>query len=92
MDYYTDKHGSIDVGDSYFMGYHIPLKKPSDWYESLKFARWIAENITVMINQQESLNGQQITVFPYRSVAYYVLRNYRTLPSFYHIYNIRTIF
>ncbi|XP_078051752.1 NPC intracellular cholesterol transporter 1 homolog 1b-like, partial [Augochlora pura] len=67
MNYYYDKYGSIDVGDTYFMGYHTPLKKSSDWYEALKSARLIADQITTMINKK-NLTDQEITVFPYRWV------------------------
>lgn len=68
MNYYVDEYGLVDVGDSYFMGYHTPLKKSSDWYESLKSVRMIAENITTMINNNNYTN-RKITVFPYRFVA-----------------------
>lgn len=65
LNYKTDKNGLIDVRDSYFMGYHTPLKKSSDWYEALRFARMIANNITTMIN---NLADEDVTVFPYRFV------------------------
>ncbi|XP_043263992.1 NPC intracellular cholesterol transporter 1 homolog 1b-like [Colletes gigas] len=77
INYHVDKYGLVDVGDSYFMGYHVPLKKSSDWYESLKSARTIAENITNMINNQ-SLTDQNITVFPY-SISYVYYEQYLTI-------------
>ncbi|XP_053973229.1 NPC intracellular cholesterol transporter 1 homolog 1b-like [Hylaeus volcanicus] len=77
INYYVDKYGLTDVGDSYFMGYHTPLKKSSDWYESLKSVRTIAENITTMINNK-SLTDQKITVFPY-SVFYVYYEQYLTI-------------
>ncbi|XP_076621985.1 NPC intracellular cholesterol transporter 1 homolog 1b [Colletes latitarsis] len=77
INYYVDKYGLVDVGDSYFMGYHVPLKKSSDWYESLKSARTIAENITNMINN-ERLTDRKITVFPY-SVSYVYYEQYLTI-------------
>ena len=54
-----------DVGDSYFMSYHVPLTKSSDWYKSIKAARGIADNITNMINEAKITN-EKINVFPYR--------------------------
>ncbi|XP_017791086.1 PREDICTED: Niemann-Pick C1 protein-like [Habropoda laboriosa] len=77
LNYYTDITGLNSVKDSYFMGYHTPLKKSSDWYESLRSARIVAENITTMINNQ-SLSDKQITVFPY-SVSYVFYEQYLTI-------------
>ncbi|XP_076237952.1 NPC intracellular cholesterol transporter 1 homolog 1b [Calliopsis andreniformis] len=77
MDYYVDKYGLVDVGDSYFMGYHTPLKKPSDWYKSLKSARRIASNITTMINNNY-FTDHEITVFPY-SIFYVFYEQYLTI-------------
>ncbi|XP_076173454.1 NPC intracellular cholesterol transporter 1 homolog 1b isoform X2 [Ptiloglossa arizonensis] len=77
MNYYVDEYGLVDVGDSYFMGYHTPLKKSSDWYESLKSVRMIAENITTMINNNNYTN-RKITVFPY-SVFYVYYEQYLTI-------------
>ncbi|XP_076547894.1 NPC intracellular cholesterol transporter 1 homolog 1b [Osmia lignaria lignaria] len=77
LNYYVDKYGLTDVGDSYFMGYHTPLKKSSDWYESLKYSRMIAANITKMINE-ENFTDNQITVFPY-SVFYVYYEQYLTI-------------
>lgn len=55
----------MDVGDSYFMSYHVPLVKDSDWYESIKATRAIADNITIMINDAK-LSNETVSVFPYR--------------------------
>ena len=77
MNYYVDKYGLVDVGDSYFMGYHTPLKKSSDWYEALKSARRIADNITAMINN-ERLTHNKVTVFPY-SIFYVYYEQYLTI-------------
>lgn len=74
---YTDVYGYEDVQNSYFMGYHTPLKKSSDWYESLRSAREIADNITVMINQK-NLTSQEISVFPY-SIFYVYYEQYLTI-------------
>lgn len=65
MNYYYDNHGLTDVGDSYFMTYHTPLKLESDWYEALRSARLIADGISDMLNNA-NLTTEKITVFPYR--------------------------
>lgn len=80
LNYKTDENGLIDVRDSYFMGYHTPLKKSSDWYEALRFARNIADNITIMIN---SLAYKDVTVFPYRFAHILLLCFY----TFWNIYS-----
>ncbi|KOX74661.1 Niemann-Pick C1 protein [Melipona quadrifasciata] len=77
LNYYTNEHELTDVKDSYFMGYHTPLKKLSDWYESLKSARIIADNITTMINNK-NLTDEKITVFPY-SIFYVYYEQYLTI-------------
>ncbi|XP_076646594.1 NPC intracellular cholesterol transporter 1 homolog 1b [Halictus rubicundus] len=77
MEYYYDRDGLIDVGDTYFMGYHTPLKKSSDWYEALKSARLIADQITTMINEK-NFGSKEITVFPY-SVFYVYYEQYLTI-------------
>uniref|UniRef100_A0ABD2XPG3 SSD domain-containing protein n=1 Tax=Trichogramma kaykai TaxID=54128 RepID=A0ABD2XPG3_9HYME len=73
--YYTDDEGQADVGDSYFMTYHTPLKKSSDWYEALKSARLIAESIEDMIQAKNISQGREIKVFPY-SVFYVFYEQY----------------
>ena len=65
ISYYFDKYGMTDVGDSYFMSYHIPLTTDADWYESIRAARKIADNITNMISNA-NLTDEKINVFPYR--------------------------
>ncbi|KAI4483549.1 hypothetical protein M0804_007809 [Polistes exclamans] len=77
INYYYDHYGLIDIGDTYFMGYHTPLKKSSDWYESLRAARVIAANITNMINNAK-LSDKKITVFPY-SIFYVFYEQYLTI-------------
>ncbi|KAH0539660.1 hypothetical protein KQX54_007034 [Cotesia glomerata] len=77
LKYSTDEYGMIDVGDTYFMSYHTPLKKQSDWYNALSYARIIAKNITSMINSA-SLTNQTIEVFPY-SVFYVFYEQYLTI-------------
>ncbi|XP_034940743.1 NPC intracellular cholesterol transporter 1 homolog 1b-like [Chelonus insularis] len=72
--YTKDKYGMIDIHDTYFMSFHTPLKKQSDWYEALSAARFIADNITTTINN-ELLSNKTIKVFPY-SVFYVFYEQY----------------
>ncbi|XP_060813473.1 NPC intracellular cholesterol transporter 1 homolog 1b-like [Bombus pascuorum] len=77
INYHTDECELTDVKDSYFMGYHTPLKKSSDWYEALRSARTIADNITTMINNK-NLTNEKITIFPY-SIFYVYYEQYLTI-------------
>ncbi|XP_011865983.1 PREDICTED: Niemann-Pick C1 protein-like [Vollenhovia emeryi] len=77
INYYYDEFGLTDVNDSYFMGYHTPLKKSADWYEALRAARIISENITNMINDAK-VSNQTVQVFPY-SVFYVFYEQYLTI-------------
>ncbi|XP_071646320.1 NPC intracellular cholesterol transporter 1 homolog 1b [Temnothorax longispinosus] len=77
LNYYYDEFGLTNVNDSYFMGYHTPLKKSSDWYEALHAARVISENITNMINDAK-VSEQKVHVFPY-SVFYVFYEQYLTI-------------
>ncbi|EFN76025.1 Niemann-Pick C1 protein [Harpegnathos saltator] len=77
LNYYYDEFGLTDVGDSYFMGYHTPLKKSSDWYESLRSARIISDKITNMINDAK-LSNRKVKLFPY-SVFYVFYEQYLTI-------------
>ncbi|XP_071860476.1 NPC intracellular cholesterol transporter 1 homolog 1b [Bombus fervidus] len=77
INYHTDESGLTDVKDSYFMGYHTPLKKSSDWYEALRSARTIADNITTMVNSK-NLTNEEITIFPY-SIFYVYYEQYLTI-------------
>ncbi|GAB1859492.1 Niemann-Pick C1 protein [Camponotus japonicus] len=74
-----DEFNLTNVGDTYFMGYHTPLKKSSDWYESLRAARAISENITNMINDA-NISMEKVKVFPY-SVFYVFYEQYLTIWS-----------
>ncbi|KYN10247.1 PREDICTED: Niemann-Pick C1 protein-like isoform X1 [Trachymyrmex cornetzi] len=77
INFYYDEYGLTNVNDSYFMGYHTPLKKSSDWYEALEVARIISENITNTINNA-NVSDQEIRVFPY-SVFYVFYEQYLTI-------------
>ncbi|XP_043277996.1 NPC intracellular cholesterol transporter 1 homolog 1b-like [Venturia canescens] len=77
LTYFYDEYGRIDVGDTYFMSYHSPLKKSSDWYKALEAARFVAKNITNTINEA-NLSDEKIRVFPY-SVFYVFYEQYLTI-------------
>lgn len=79
-------NGSVTqtVGSSYFMTYHTILKTSSDYFEALRSARKISENITKTIHASLRLSGrpeseiQKIEVFPY-SVFYVFYEQYLTM-------------
>ncbi|CAL1681672.1 unnamed protein product [Lasius platythorax] len=77
INYYYDEFNLTNVLDSYFMSYHTPLKKSSDWYEALRAARIISENITNMINDAK-VSEKNIKIFPY-SVFYVFYEQYLTI-------------
>ncbi|XP_071519627.1 NPC intracellular cholesterol transporter 1-like [Panulirus ornatus] len=72
----TDVKNKTGVGASYFMTYHTILKTSSDYYEALRWARNISENITRTINQGSE--ESQYEVFPY-SVFYVFYEQYLTM-------------
>lgn len=79
--HYTNKQSHLaDVGASYFMAYHTILKTSADYYESMRAARRISQNLTDMINAK--LTAQNVTetieVFPY-SVFYVFYEQYLTM-------------
>ncbi|XP_070495795.1 NPC intracellular cholesterol transporter 1 isoform X3 [Chironomus tepperi] len=72
------------VGASYFMTYHTILKSSSDYFEALRSARKISDNITKTIHASLRLSGrpeseiQNVEVFPY-SVFYVFYEQYLTM-------------
>ncbi|XP_011332296.2 NPC intracellular cholesterol transporter 1 homolog 1b [Ooceraea biroi] len=76
LNYYYDEFGLTDVGDTYFMGYHTPLKKSSDWYEALRAARVLSDKITQMIKAK--VPHSKVKVFPY-SVFYVFYEQYLSI-------------
>lgn len=60
------------------MSYHTVLKNSADYIEALKNARWLASNITSMINADLSENQTLVKVFPY-SVFYVFYEQYLTI-------------
>uniref|UniRef100_A0A2S2R9A3 Niemann-Pick C1 protein n=1 Tax=Sipha flava TaxID=143950 RepID=A0A2S2R9A3_9HEMI len=65
------------TGPSYFMTYHTVLKTSKDYYESMRSARAIANNMTATIRRQHP-NNTSTTVFPY-SVFYVFYEQYLTI-------------
>jgi Niemann-Pick C1 protein len=49
--------------DSYFMGYHTTLKISKDYFEALRAARRVSDEITNMLKENTS---SAVEVFPYR--------------------------
>jgi Niemann-Pick C1 protein len=50
--------------DSYFMAYHTTLKVSEDFYEALRSARRVTDEISNML--KEHLGSSAVEVFPYR--------------------------
>ncbi|XP_044760492.1 NPC intracellular cholesterol transporter 1 isoform X1 [Coccinella septempunctata] len=67
--------GLSKVEASYFMTYHTILKTSKDYYESMRAARKVAQDITDTINNK--LGGQHVEVFPY-SIFYVFYEQYLT--------------
>ncbi|CAL4096449.1 unnamed protein product, partial [Meganyctiphanes norvegica] len=61
---------------SYFMSYHTILKSSKDYYEALREARILTDNITKSLN--EGLDVPKYEVFPY-SVFYVFYEQYLTM-------------
>ncbi|XP_022916873.2 NPC intracellular cholesterol transporter 1 isoform X2 [Onthophagus taurus] len=78
----NEKLKSSTVGSSYFMAYHTILKTSKDYYESMRAARKISQNITDTINKKLKMSGDntEIEVFPY-SVFYVFYEQYLTMWS-----------
>ncbi|KAL3273722.1 hypothetical protein HHI36_015151 [Cryptolaemus montrouzieri] len=74
--YTTNKQTNLSrVEASYFMTYHTILKTSKDYYESMRAARRVAQNITDTINHK--LGGEYVEVFPY-SIFYVFYEQYLT--------------
>lgn len=58
--YSLDEEGNANISTAYVMSYHTVLKGSEDYYEALRYARIIADNLTATIN----IPG--VTIFPYR--------------------------
>lgn len=84
MNYALTQRNRTDVKASYFMTYHTILKSSSDYYESLRSARKVSDNITKTIQANLRLSGvsemdiNKVNVFPY-SVFYVFYEQYLTM-------------
>ena len=74
-----DESGNPVTGASVFMTYHTVLRNSSQFYESLRAARAIADNITRTLNLIEK-DGKLVPsgetkyeVFPYRWVKFFLI-------------------
>lgn len=79
--YLTDSGTKLArVGPSSFMAYHTILKSSYDYYESMRQARVVSDNLTSMINANLKSWGyeDQVEVFPY-SVFYVFYEQYLTM-------------
>jgi len=57
------------TGPNYFMTFHTVLKTSKDYYEAMRSARSIANNMTDTLRNKSS--NTTTTVFPYRLVLTY---------------------
>jgi Niemann-Pick C1 protein len=64
LNYILDDSGNAQAQDSYFMAYHTTLKTSKDYYEALRSARRVANDISEMLKTH--LGSSAVEVFPYR--------------------------
>nr|CAD7194277.1 unnamed protein product [Timema douglasi] len=76
----TDNNNTAIVTANYFAAFHTILKTSSDYYESIRAARMLSDNISLTINTRLRAAGQNTTieVFPY-SVFYVFFEQYLTM-------------
>ncbi|CAG9821327.1 unnamed protein product [Phaedon cochleariae] len=72
MNYISDDKGVTNIVSSNIMSYHSIVKTSSDYIEALRYARFIARNLT------ETLNVAGVEIFPY-SVFYVYFEQYLTI-------------
>ncbi|XP_059489962.1 NPC intracellular cholesterol transporter 1 homolog 1b-like [Neocloeon triangulifer] len=76
VNYVLDDEGFGTVGDTYFMGYHTPLRTSHDFYEALRSVREISAKLN---DRFKDINGTAgIEMFPY-SVFYVYYEQYLTI-------------
>ena len=68
----------FDVAASSFMTFHTILKTSKDYYEALRWARRLSDNLTTLLNQDLETEDQKINVFPY-SIFYVFYEQYLTM-------------
>ncbi|XP_063244336.1 NPC intracellular cholesterol transporter 1 isoform X2 [Bacillus rossius redtenbacheri] len=80
VNYVLDQRGLASVGANYFTAFHNLLKTSPDYYESIRSARQISDNISSTINDRLRALGlnQTVEVFPY-SVFYVFFEQYLTM-------------
>lgn len=76
LNYILDDEKKTHPMDSYFMGYHTTLKVSKDYFEALRTARRVADDITNMLKEYEPSDA--VEVFPY-SVFYVFYEQYLTI-------------
>ncbi|KAK9747109.1 Niemann-Pick C1 N terminus [Popillia japonica] len=72
INYYTDETGLSHITHSYIMSYHVVLRTSKDYYEALRYARLVADNLTLTLD----LPG--VEIFPY-SIFYVYYEQYLTI-------------
>ncbi|CAG0918441.1 unnamed protein product [Notodromas monacha] len=72
-----NRSGEISVGANYFMTYHAMMRSSEDYYEALRMARFIADNVTNMLNEGNT-GSVKYEVFPY-SIFYLFYEQYLTM-------------
>ncbi|XP_050308286.1 NPC intracellular cholesterol transporter 1 homolog 1b-like [Anthonomus grandis grandis] len=72
MSFYQDANGKTTVEASSVMSYHSVLKNSSEYTAALKYARYIAENLT------KTLDVKGVEIFPY-SIFYVYYEQYLTI-------------
>jgi len=75
LNYILDDEKMAHAMDSYFMGYHTTLKVSKDYYEAMRAARRVADDISNMLKNETS---DAVEVFPY-SVFYVFYEQYLTI-------------
>jgi len=64
LNYIMDDENNAHPMDSYFMGYHTTLKVSKDYFEALRAARRVSDDITIMLRIYT--NSSTVEVIPYR--------------------------
>jgi len=78
LNYVLDDESKSHAMDSYFMGYHTTLKTSKDYFEALRAARRVSDDITSMLKIET--RSSAVEVFPY-SVFYVFYEQYLTMWS-----------
>jgi Niemann-Pick C1 protein len=73
----SNRSGSTVTANNFF-AFHTVLKTSEDYYEAMRWARRLADNISDTINRNVSDTSQHVNVFPY-SVFYVFYEQYLTM-------------